>query len=92
MITVFARALILRHQCLCSPTIRNKAEGVKDTAESVKQALNDAGKAQAAAEKAIEKARSDIGLTQNRLAQVKQLFFVDPRSLFTKALTSIVLL
>lgn len=52
---------------------RNKAEGVKDTAVSVKQALNDAGKAQAAAEKAIEKARNDIGLTQNRLAQVKLL-------------------
>uniref|UniRef100_A0A673LPH3 Laminin subunit beta-2-like n=1 Tax=Sinocyclocheilus rhinocerous TaxID=307959 RepID=A0A673LPH3_9TELE len=46
---------------------RNKAEGVKSTAESVKKALNDAGRAQAAAEKAIQKARNDIGLTQNRL-------------------------
>lgn len=52
---------------------RNKAEGVKSTTESVKKALNDAGRAQAAAEKAIQKARNDIGLTQNRLAQVKQL-------------------
>uniref|UniRef100_A0A8C1KS96 Laminin, beta 2 (laminin S) n=1 Tax=Cyprinus carpio TaxID=7962 RepID=A0A8C1KS96_CYPCA len=48
---------------------RNKAEGVKSTTESVKKALNDAGRAQAAAEKAIQKARNDIGLTQNRLAQ-----------------------
>lgn len=46
---------------------------MKNTAESVKQALNDAGKAQAAAEKAIQKARNDIGSTQNRLAQVKLL-------------------
>uniref|UniRef100_A0A8C1KWE5 Laminin, beta 2 (laminin S) n=1 Tax=Cyprinus carpio TaxID=7962 RepID=A0A8C1KWE5_CYPCA len=46
-----------------------KAEGVKSTTESVKKALNDAGRAQAAAEKAIQKARNDIGLTQNRLAQ-----------------------
>ncbi|XP_026097959.1 laminin subunit beta-2 isoform X1 [Carassius auratus] len=50
---------------------RNKAEGVKSTAESVKKALNDAGRAQAAAEKAIQKARKDIGLTQNRLAQIQ---------------------
>lgn len=46
---------------------------MKSTTESVKKALNDAGRAQAAAEKAIQKARNDIGLTQNRLAQVKQL-------------------
>lgn len=52
---------------------RNKSEGVKSTAESVKKALNDAGRAQVAAEKAIQKARNDIRLTQNRLAQVKQL-------------------
>lgn len=51
---------------------RNKAEGVKSTAESVKKALNDATRAQAAAEKAIQKARNDIGLTQNQLVQVKQ--------------------
>uniref|UniRef100_A0A8C1SX85 Laminin, beta 2 (laminin S) n=1 Tax=Cyprinus carpio TaxID=7962 RepID=A0A8C1SX85_CYPCA len=50
---------------------RNKAEGVKSTTESVKKALNDAGRAQAAAEKAIQKARNDIGLTQNRLAQIQ---------------------
>ncbi|XP_051947740.1 laminin subunit beta-2-like [Xyrauchen texanus] len=50
---------------------RNNAEGVKNTAQSVKQVLGDAGKAQAAAEKAIQKARKDIGLTQNRLAQIQ---------------------
>lgn len=50
---------------------RNKADRVKNTADSVKQALNDARKAQAAAEKAIQRARDDIGLTENRLAQVQ---------------------
>lgn len=45
---------------------------MKSTAESVKKALNDATRAQAAAEKAIQKARNDIGLTQNQLVQVKQ--------------------
>ncbi|XP_016138633.1 laminin subunit beta-2-like [Sinocyclocheilus grahami] len=50
---------------------RNKAEGVKNTAESVKKALNDASRAQTAAEKAIQKAKNDIGLTQNRLAQIQ---------------------
>lgn len=50
---------------------RNKADRVKNTADSVKLALDDAHKAQAAAEKAIRKAREDIGITENRLAQVQ---------------------
>lgn len=43
---------------------------MKSTAETVKQALEDAKKAQAAAEKAIQQARADIGETEDRLAQV----------------------
>lgn len=43
---------------------------MKNTANNVKQALDDARKAQAAAEKAIQRARDDIGMTENRLAQV----------------------
>lgn len=43
---------------------------MKNTAAGVKNALDDARKAQAAAEKAIQKARDDIGMTENRLAQV----------------------
>uniref|UniRef100_A0A4W4EUK7 Laminin, beta 2 (laminin S) n=1 Tax=Electrophorus electricus TaxID=8005 RepID=A0A4W4EUK7_ELEEL len=50
---------------------RNKAERAKNTADSVKQALDDARKAQAAAEKAIRQARDDIGMTENRLAQIQ---------------------
>lgn len=49
---------------------RNRAEGAKNNAETVQKALDDARKAQAAAEKAIRKAKDDIGLTENRLAQV----------------------
>uniref|UniRef100_A0A4W4EVQ4 Laminin, beta 2 (laminin S) n=1 Tax=Electrophorus electricus TaxID=8005 RepID=A0A4W4EVQ4_ELEEL len=48
-----------------------KAERAKNTADSVKQALDDARKAQAAAEKAIRQARDDIGMTENRLAQIQ---------------------
>lgn len=44
---------------------------MKNTADSVKQAPDDARKAQAAAEKAIQRARDDIGMTENRLAQVQ---------------------
>lgn len=50
---------------------KNKADRVKNTADSVKQALDDARKAQAAAEKAIQRARDDIGMTENRLAQIQ---------------------
>lgn len=49
---------------------RNRAEGAKNNAETVQKALEDARKAQAAAEKAIRKAKDDIGLTETRLAQV----------------------
>uniref|UniRef100_A0A8C6PA12 Laminin subunit beta-2 n=1 Tax=Nothobranchius furzeri TaxID=105023 RepID=A0A8C6PA12_NOTFU len=49
---------------------RHHSEGVKTTAETVKQALVDARTAQASAEKAIAKAKADIGETESRLAQV----------------------
>ncbi|MEQ2311731.1 hypothetical protein AMECASPLE_023674, partial [Ameca splendens] len=48
---------------------RHHAEGVKSTAETVKQALVDAKTAQTSAEKAIERAKADIRETENRLAQ-----------------------
>lgn len=50
---------------------RHHAEGVKTTAETVKQALVDARSAQTSAEKAIARARADIGDTETRLAQVQ---------------------
>ena len=49
---------------------RHRAEGVKTTAETVKQALLDAKTAQTSAEKAIARAKADIGDTEARLAQV----------------------
>lgn len=49
---------------------RHHAEGVKKTAQTVKQALVDAKTAQASAEKAIVRAKADIGDTETRLAQV----------------------
>ncbi|TRY90633.1 hypothetical protein DNTS_003700 [Danionella cerebrum] len=52
---------------------RYKAEGVKNTAESVKKALNDANRAQAAAEKAIQKARNDIGDLNNAMDRLGDL-------------------
>ena len=54
--------------CVC--VSRHSAEGVKTTTETVKQALLDAKTAQATAEEAIARAKSDIGDTENRLAQV----------------------
>uniref|UniRef100_A0A673CGK1 Laminin subunit beta-2-like n=2 Tax=Sphaeramia orbicularis TaxID=375764 RepID=A0A673CGK1_9TELE len=48
---------------------RHRAEGIKTTAETVKQALVDAKTAQTTAEKAIARARADIGETEDRLAQ-----------------------
>lgn len=50
--------------------LRHRAEGVKTTAETVKQALVDAKTAQTSAEKAIARAKADIGETEARLAQV----------------------
>uniref|UniRef100_A0A1A8S5L6 Laminin, beta 2 (Laminin S) n=1 Tax=Nothobranchius rachovii TaxID=451742 RepID=A0A1A8S5L6_9TELE len=50
---------------------RHRSEGVKTTAETVKQALVDARTAQASAEKAIAKAKADIGETESRLAQIR---------------------
>uniref|UniRef100_A0AAR2KUN2 Laminin, beta 2 (laminin S) n=1 Tax=Pygocentrus nattereri TaxID=42514 RepID=A0AAR2KUN2_PYGNA len=50
---------------------RNKADKAKNTADSVKQALDDARKAQTAAEKAIQRAKDDIGMTENRLAEIQ---------------------
>lgn len=50
---------------------RHHAEEVKTTAETVKQALVDAKTAQMSAEKAIARARADIGDTETRLAQVQ---------------------
>ncbi|XP_044206819.1 laminin subunit beta-2 isoform X1 [Thunnus albacares] len=50
---------------------RHRAEGVKTTAETVKQALVDAKTAQTSAEKAIAKARADIRETEDRLAQIE---------------------
>uniref|UniRef100_A0A3Q2YST7 Laminin, beta 2 (laminin S) n=1 Tax=Hippocampus comes TaxID=109280 RepID=A0A3Q2YST7_HIPCM len=47
------------------------AEGVKTTAERVKQALVDAKTAQTSAEKAIARARADIDDTETRLAQIE---------------------
>lgn len=44
---------------------------MKNTADSVKQALDGARKAQAAAARAIQRARDDIGMTEDRLAQVQ---------------------
>lgn len=44
---------------------------MKNTADSVKRALDDARKAQAAAEKAIQRAKNDIDMTEDRLAQVQ---------------------
>lgn len=49
---------------------RHRAEGVKTTTETVKQALVDAKTAQTSAEKAIARAKTDIGDTETRLAQV----------------------
>uniref|UniRef100_A0A3B3YPJ9 Laminin subunit beta-2 n=1 Tax=Poecilia mexicana TaxID=48701 RepID=A0A3B3YPJ9_9TELE len=49
---------------------RHRAEGLKSTAETVKQALVDAKTAQTSAEKAIASARADIRDTENRLAEV----------------------
>lgn len=49
---------------------RHRAEGVKTTAETVKQALLDAKTAQTSAEKAIARAKADIGDTEARVAQV----------------------
>uniref|UniRef100_A0A671WND1 Laminin subunit beta-2 n=1 Tax=Sparus aurata TaxID=8175 RepID=A0A671WND1_SPAAU len=51
---------------------RHRAEGVKTTAETVKQALLDAKTAQTSAEKAIARAKADIGDTEARLAQVTE--------------------
>uniref|UniRef100_A0A8C4NQ25 Laminin, beta 2 (laminin S) n=1 Tax=Dicentrarchus labrax TaxID=13489 RepID=A0A8C4NQ25_DICLA len=51
---------------------RHRAEGVKTTAETVKQALMDAKNAQTSAEKAIARAKADIGDTEARLAQVSE--------------------
>ncbi|CAL8253519.1 unnamed protein product [Arctogadus glacialis] len=50
---------------------RHSAEGVKTTTEGVKQALLDAKTAQTTAEEAIARAKSDIGDTENRLAQIE---------------------
>ncbi|MEQ2261271.1 hypothetical protein XENORESO_008071, partial [Xenotaenia resolanae] len=50
---------------------RHHAEGVKSTAETVKQALVDAKTAQTSAEKAIARAKADIRETENRLAQIE---------------------
>lgn len=50
---------------------RNKADRAKNTADNVKQALDDARKAQEAAEKAIQRAKGDIGMTENRLAEIQ---------------------
>lgn len=52
---------------------RHHGEGVKKTAETVKQALADAKTAQTSAEKAIARAKADIGDTETRLAQVKNI-------------------
>lgn len=49
---------------------RHRAEGVKTTAETVKHALVGAKTAQMSAEKAIARAKADIGDTETRLAQV----------------------
>ena len=49
---------------------RHHAEGVKTTAETVKHALVGAKTAQMSAEKAIARAKADIGDTETRLAQV----------------------
>ncbi|XP_062396598.1 laminin subunit beta-2 isoform X1 [Sardina pilchardus] len=51
--------------------VRNRAEGAKNAAETVQKALDDTRKAQAAAEKAIRRAKDDIGLTETRLAQIE---------------------
>uniref|UniRef100_A0A8C6WPG4 Laminin, beta 2 (laminin S) n=1 Tax=Neogobius melanostomus TaxID=47308 RepID=A0A8C6WPG4_9GOBI len=48
---------------------RHGAEGVKTTAEAVKQALADAQTAQTSVEKAINTARADIRATEDRLTQ-----------------------
>lgn len=50
---------------------RHGAEGVKTTAETLKQALVDAKTAQTSAEKAIARARADIGETEALLAQIE---------------------
>ncbi|XP_061592828.1 laminin subunit beta-2 isoform X1 [Cololabis saira] len=50
---------------------RHHAEGVKTAAETVTQALLDAQTAQTSAEKAIARARTDIGDTENRLAEIE---------------------
>uniref|UniRef100_A0A3B3VYA6 LAMB1/2/3/4 helical domain-containing protein n=1 Tax=Poecilia latipinna TaxID=48699 RepID=A0A3B3VYA6_9TELE len=50
---------------------RHRAEGLKSTAETVKQALVDAKTAQTSAEKAIASARADIRDTENRLAEIE---------------------
>uniref|UniRef100_A0A3P9JI64 Laminin subunit beta 2 n=1 Tax=Oryzias latipes TaxID=8090 RepID=A0A3P9JI64_ORYLA len=50
---------------------RHQAEGVKSTVEAVTQALLDAQTAQTSAEKAIAKAKTDIGEARNRLTQIE---------------------
>uniref|UniRef100_A0A3P9JZ19 Laminin, beta 2 (laminin S) n=1 Tax=Oryzias latipes TaxID=8090 RepID=A0A3P9JZ19_ORYLA len=50
---------------------RHQAEGVKSTAEAVTQALLDAQTAQTSAEKAIAKAKTDIGEARKRLTQIE---------------------
>ncbi|XP_055079201.1 laminin subunit beta-2 [Periophthalmus magnuspinnatus] len=50
---------------------RHDAEGIKTTAEAVKQALADAQTAQTSAEKAISRARADIHDTEGRLTQIE---------------------
>lgn len=49
---------------------RHRAEGVKTTSETVKQALVDAKTAQTSAEKAIARAKDDIVETEAQLEQV----------------------
>lgn len=55
----------------CIYGCRHSAEGVKTTAETVKQALAGAQTAQTSAEKAIARAKADIGDTEARLVQVQ---------------------
>ena len=69
---IFSLCVLLLYNvfvCVCV-FLRHRAEGVKTTAEKVKQALVDAKTAQASAEKAINRANADIGETQARLVQV----------------------
>uniref|UniRef100_A0A8C6TM43 Laminin, beta 2 (laminin S) n=1 Tax=Neogobius melanostomus TaxID=47308 RepID=A0A8C6TM43_9GOBI len=57
---------------------RHGAEGVKTTAEAVKQALADAQTAQTSVEKAINTARADIRATEDRLTQKGTAFLQSP--------------